>query len=155
MPPANRPSPCPCIGRPRGFRSVFILRAVLATKRRCFAWPRNWKKRGRGARAGRRPRSQAILKLDHLTIVVSDWRKSRDWYINTLDLELDFEIPEDCTAGLKDDAGFTLILSQTDGGKLPASCALTIQVEDVEARRRKVVETVIRKPQKNAPAEKR
>jgi catechol 2,3-dioxygenase-like lactoylglutathione lyase family enzyme len=80
-----------------------------------------------------------ILKLDHLTIVVSDWRKSRDWYIRTLDFELDFEIPEDCTAAVKDDAEFTLILSQTDGGSLPASCALTIQVENVEARYHELV----------------
>jgi uncharacterized glyoxalase superfamily protein PhnB len=51
-----------------------------------------------------------------------------------MDFELDFEVPEDCTAAVKDDEGFTLILSQTDGGKLPASCALSLQVENVEAR---------------------
>ena len=72
-------------------------------------------------------------KLDHLTIVVSDWRRSRDWYIQTLDFELDFEVPETQTAALSDGADFTLFVSQSDGGKLPPSCTLTVQVDDVEA----------------------
>ena len=80
-----------------------------------------------------------IKTLDHLTIAVTNWRASRDWYIHTLDFELDLEIPENCTAALKDDAGFTLVLSQTDGGRLPASCALTIQVDDVESRFRELL----------------
>ena len=84
------------------------------------------------------------MKLDHLTIAVSNWRTSRDWYIQTLDFELIFEDPENCTAAVKDEEGFTLLLSQTDGGKLPPSCTLTVQVDDVEDRYRELVGAGVR-----------
>ena len=35
-----------------------------------------------------------MIKLDHLTIAVSDCEKSRAWYVETLGLKLEFEIPE-------------------------------------------------------------
>ena len=77
-------------------------------------------------------------KIDHLTLRVSNWRKSRDWYIHNLDLELKFEVEEDNTAALSDESDFTLIVCETDAGALPPSCALTIQVSDVDAKFREL-----------------
>jgi len=57
-----------------------------------------------------------MIKLDHLTIAVSDCEKSRDWYVETLGLKLEFEIPERRTSAVQDEFGFTLFLAETPGG---------------------------------------
>ena len=73
-----------------------------------------------------------MIKLDHLTIAVSDCEKSRDWYVTTLGLKLEFEIPERRTIALQDEFDFTLFLAETPGGPGRPSCVLTFQVGDVE-----------------------
>ena len=35
-----------------------------------------------------------MIKLDHLTIPVSDRERSRDWYVATLGLKVEFEVPK-------------------------------------------------------------
>src|SRR3989454_9838094 len=75
-----------------------------------------------------------MIKLDHLTIAVSDCDKSREWYMKTLGLTLEFEIPERRTAAVQDEFGFTLFLAETPGGPGRPSCVLTFQVGDVEAQ---------------------
>jgi hypothetical protein len=55
-----------------------------------------------------------VAKLDHLAIVVRDWRAARDWYARHLGLQVEFEIPERRTAALQDDAGFTLFVAESD-----------------------------------------
>jgi catechol 2,3-dioxygenase-like lactoylglutathione lyase family enzyme len=78
-----------------------------------------------------------MIKLDHLTLRVSDHRKSRDWYMATLGLKVEFEVPQRPATALQDDAGFTLFVEQ--GPEPPApGCALYFQVEDVEARHRQL-----------------
>ena len=74
-----------------------------------------------------------MIKLDHLTIAVSDCDKSREWYMKTLGLKLEFEIPERRTAAVQDEFDFTLFLAETPGGPGRPSCVLTFQVADVEA----------------------
>jgi catechol 2,3-dioxygenase-like lactoylglutathione lyase family enzyme len=74
-----------------------------------------------------------MIKLDHLTIAVSDCDKSREWYVKTLGLKLEFEIPERRTAAVQDEFDFTLFLAETPGGPGRPSCVLTFQVADVEA----------------------
>jgi catechol 2,3-dioxygenase-like lactoylglutathione lyase family enzyme len=74
-----------------------------------------------------------MIKLDHLTIAVSDCDKSREWYTKTLGLKLEFEIPERRTAAVQDEFDFTLFLAETPGGPGRPSCVLTFQVADVEA----------------------
>jgi len=78
-----------------------------------------------------------MIKLDHLTIAVTDCEKSRNWYIETLGLKLEFEIPERRTSAVQDEFGFTLFLAETPGGPGRPSCVLTFQVSDVEANRRR------------------
>jgi len=49
-----------------------------------------------------------MIKLDHLTIAVSDCEKSCAWYVETLGLKLEFEIPERRTSAVQDEFGFTM-----------------------------------------------
>src|SRR5262245_4078534 len=74
-----------------------------------------------------------MVKLDHLTIPVTDYRASRDWYVANLGFTVELEIPEHRTAALQDDAGLTLFLEQVKGPLAPPGCILTVQVDDVEA----------------------
>jgi catechol 2,3-dioxygenase-like lactoylglutathione lyase family enzyme len=67
------------------------------------------------------------MRLDHLALNVSDLGPVRDWDTSALGLEVEFDTEK--AIGLKDDGGFTLILTK-DGG--PTSvCNLYFQVEDV------------------------
>lgn len=78
-----------------------------------------------------------MAKLDHLSIVVSDCRRSQDWYTKNLGLTVEFEVPGGNTIAVQDDAGLTLFLAQ--GATVnPASCVLTFQVDDVEAKYREL-----------------
>src|SRR2546425_11521346 len=80
-----------------------------------------------------------MIKLDHLTIAVTDCEKSRDWYIETLGLKLELEIPERRTSAVQDEFGFTLFLAETPGGPERPSCILTVQVDNVETKHRQLV----------------
>ena len=35
-----------------------------------------------------------MVKLDHIKLEVNAWRAARDWYLNTLSLKVEFEVPE-------------------------------------------------------------
>ena len=74
-----------------------------------------------------------MLKLDHLTIPVSCWTASRDWYVDVLGLELEFEVPSRLTAAVRDNHDFTIFLAQGAAPPDPAGFALTFQVADVHA----------------------
>ena len=74
-----------------------------------------------------------MIKLDHLTIAVRDYRVSRDWYTSTLGLKLEFEVTERAAA-VQDDSGFTLFLEQTNGQMVAPCCVLYFQVDDVEVK---------------------
>jgi catechol 2,3-dioxygenase-like lactoylglutathione lyase family enzyme len=41
-----------------------------------------------------------MVKLDHLSLAVSDCGASRDWYVRHLDFSVEFEAPEGGPAGL-------------------------------------------------------
>lgn len=80
----------------------------------------------------------SMVKLNHLTIAVRDWRISRDWYVDHLGFKLEFEIPQGGgarygVAAIQDDAGFTVFLEQFDRPILSGQSSYTIQVEDVDA----------------------
>src|SRR5438132_12513995 len=72
-------------------------------------------------------------RLDHLSLPVHDWRKSRDWYKDHLGFEVEFEIPERKTAAMRDDADLTVLLYEGEVVVCPAS-SFTVQVDDVEAQ---------------------
>jgi catechol 2,3-dioxygenase-like lactoylglutathione lyase family enzyme len=72
-------------------------------------------------------------RLDHLSLPVRDWRKSRDWYKDHLGFEVEFEIPDRETAAMRDDADLTIFLYEGNVVDCPG-ISFTIQVDDVEAK---------------------
>jgi len=74
-----------------------------------------------------------MLRFDHLRIPVSDLARSQAWYVETLGMHVEFEVPERQTVALQDSEGFTIFLQQTAAGVRPNGCALWFQVEDVDA----------------------
>src|SRR5579863_5077847 len=80
----------------------------------------------------------SMLKFDHLTLPVADWRRSRDWYVERLGMKVEFEIPDRYTAALQDDHEFTIFLQHSDRPPHQSSMALYFQIEDVEAAHRRL-----------------
>lgn len=74
-----------------------------------------------------------MIKLDHVTIFVSDEKRSRDWYVGTLGLAVEFDVPERHTIALQDDDDLTLFLQRDAENARHPACVLTFQVDDVEA----------------------
>jgi len=72
-----------------------------------------------------------MLKFDHLALPVADWKASRDWYVGTLGLSVEFEIPGRRTAGVRDQFDFTIFL--VEDNTTAAGVALWFQVTDVDA----------------------
>jgi predicted enzyme related to lactoylglutathione lyase len=70
-------------------------------------------------------------RLDHLSLPVRDWRKSRDWYKSHLGFAVEFEIPERKTAAMHDDADLTIFLYEGEVADC-SGISFTIQVDDVE-----------------------
>lgn len=53
-----------------------------------------------------------MLKLDHLRLPVTDLARSRAWYVGTLGLSVEFELPDRHTVALQDTADFTVFLQE-------------------------------------------
>ncbi len=70
-----------------------------------------------------------MIRLDHLTLNVSDIDVARSWYASVLGLEVEFDTPT--AVGLKDDGDFTLILTSDDAP--PSRVSLYFQVDNVDA----------------------
>lgn len=64
-----------------------------------------------------------MLKLDHLRLPVTDLARSRDWYIETLGLTVEFEVPDRRTVALRDGEGFAIFLQQAPAPVAPNGCA--------------------------------
>jgi len=77
-----------------------------------------------------------MVKVSHVVLPVADPSKSRDWYVNNLGFELEFE-REDVTA-VKDAAGLTIFLQKSAGSSAAEKITLTIQVKDVDAKYRQL-----------------
>ena len=77
-------------------------------------------------------RSGGMIKFDHLRIPVTDLARSRDWYIRTLGLKVEFEVPDRQTVALQDSDGFTIFLQEVPPPVVPNQCALWFQVTDVD-----------------------
>jgi catechol 2,3-dioxygenase-like lactoylglutathione lyase family enzyme len=74
-----------------------------------------------------------MVRLDHLSLPVADWQRSRDWYRQHLGFEVEFEIPERQTAALRDDSDLTVFVYQGDVVACPG-ISFTIQVDDVDRK---------------------
>ncbi len=72
-----------------------------------------------------------MMKFDHLNLPVGDLERSRDWYVATLGLTVEFEVPERRTVALNDGEGFAIFLQESSGPR-PGGCALWFQVDDVD-----------------------
>jgi catechol 2,3-dioxygenase-like lactoylglutathione lyase family enzyme len=75
----------------------------------------------------------AMMKFDHLGIPVANLERSRGWYVATLGLTVEFELPERRSVALQDSAGFTIFLQEAAAAVRPEGCALWFQVADVDA----------------------
>ena len=73
-----------------------------------------------------------MMKFDHLALPVSNLERSREWYIVTLGLKVEFEIPARRAVALQDGEGFTIFLEEKAGGASNGA-ALWFQVDDVDA----------------------
>jgi catechol 2,3-dioxygenase-like lactoylglutathione lyase family enzyme len=73
-----------------------------------------------------------MMKFDHLNLPVGDLDRSRAWYVATLGLKVEFEVPDRRTAALQDGEGFALFL-QEKPSVAPNGVALWFQVDDVDA----------------------
>jgi len=74
-----------------------------------------------------------MMKFDHLSIPVSDVVRSRDWYVATLGLKVEFEIPDRSTVALQDSDGFAIFLQEERSPFSADGYAMWFQVADVDA----------------------
>ena len=79
-----------------------------------------------------------MIRLDHLTIHVSSYVASRDWYVGNFGLRVEFESVEAGVGGLEDDGGVELILVQHDLTPGVRDCMLTFQVGSVHDTHREL-----------------
>lgn len=73
-----------------------------------------------------------MLKFDHLNLPVRNLEKSRDWYVSTLGLKIEFAIPDRRTVALQDGEGFAIFLQERSEVAVK-DVALWFQVDDVDA----------------------
>lgn len=72
--------------------------------------------------------------LNHLTIHVSDYAASRDWYAGNFGLRVEFENVSAGIGGLEDSGGVELILVQRPMPGRERDCMLTFQCDSVHAK---------------------
>ncbi len=75
-----------------------------------------------------------MILLNHLTIQVSNYTTSRDWYVNNFGLRLEFENVDSGFGGLEDSGGVELILVQRPMTARERDCILTFQCDSVHAK---------------------
>jgi len=74
-----------------------------------------------------------VMKRDHLRIPVSSLTRSRAWYVETLGLTVEFEVPDRQMVALQDGGDYTIFLQEVAAPVDPNGTALWFQVDDVEA----------------------
>jgi catechol 2,3-dioxygenase-like lactoylglutathione lyase family enzyme len=73
-----------------------------------------------------------MMKLDHLNLPVSNLQRSRDWWVRSLGLKVEFEMPDTGSVALNDGEGFAIFL-QEKPNVASNGVALWFQVDDVDA----------------------
>jgi catechol 2,3-dioxygenase-like lactoylglutathione lyase family enzyme len=73
-----------------------------------------------------------MISFDHLRVPVTDLTRSRAWYVATLGLTVEFEVPDRQTVALQDTSGFTIFLQQVRASVQPNGCALWFRVADLD-----------------------
>jgi catechol 2,3-dioxygenase-like lactoylglutathione lyase family enzyme len=74
-----------------------------------------------------------MMKFDHLSLPVSDLARSRHWWVATLGLKVEFEVPDQRSVALNDGDGFAIFLREAAAPIAANGCALWFQVESVDA----------------------
>jgi catechol 2,3-dioxygenase-like lactoylglutathione lyase family enzyme len=73
-----------------------------------------------------------MMKFDHLNLPVSNLERSRDWWVSTLGLTVEFEVANTRTVALNDGEGFAIFLQEKPNASANG-VALWFQVDDVDA----------------------
>lgn len=73
-----------------------------------------------------------MMKFDHLNLPVRDLDRSRAWWISSLGLTVEFEVPGSRTVALNDGEKFAIFLQEKPDA-VPGGIALWFQVDDVDA----------------------
>jgi catechol 2,3-dioxygenase-like lactoylglutathione lyase family enzyme len=73
-----------------------------------------------------------MMKFDHLNLPVRDLDRSRTWWVESLGLTVEFEVPNARAVALNDGEGFAIFL-QEKLDVVPSGIALWFQVDDVGA----------------------
>ena len=84
-----------------------------------------------------------MIRFDHLRVPVTDLARSRRWYVETLGLTVEFEVPDRQTVALQDSSvglPSTLVTNlprwnQCFSGTSPLAMAMKLASRDSEARR--------------------
>jgi catechol 2,3-dioxygenase-like lactoylglutathione lyase family enzyme len=80
-----------------------------------------------------KPKAKSSIKLNHMSLIVKDVQKSRDWYVGNLGLNLEFEVLKNGFVALEDSEGFGFLLAEGKPGKNPErNLAIYFQVENVD-----------------------
>ena len=68
-----------------------------------------------------------MIRLGHFAIPVRDLARSREWYVSNFDFEVEIEVPDRRTVGLKDDDDQTLFLEESAENIVP-SCKFALEL---------------------------
>jgi catechol 2,3-dioxygenase-like lactoylglutathione lyase family enzyme len=74
-----------------------------------------------------------MAKFDHLAIFVGDRLTAAHWYTTHLGLEIEFELPEAGVTAVRDEADFTIFLTEGVTHAVVSACVLWFQVADVDS----------------------
>jgi catechol 2,3-dioxygenase-like lactoylglutathione lyase family enzyme len=73
-----------------------------------------------------------MIRLGHFAIPVRDVARSRAWYVDNFGFEVEIDVPDRRTVGLKGRGDQTLFLEEITEPVAP-SCRFALEVADVEA----------------------
>jgi predicted enzyme related to lactoylglutathione lyase len=74
-----------------------------------------------------------MARFDHLGVPVADYAASKRWYVETLGLEIEFDMEAQNMVAVRDTHDFTLFLYQGDVPSNPSVFMFTFSVDDVHA----------------------
>jgi catechol 2,3-dioxygenase-like lactoylglutathione lyase family enzyme len=77
-----------------------------------------------------------MVKFDHMSLPVTNVRKSRDWYVKNLGFKVEFE--RGGITAIQDSAGFTIFLAKAQKSLPGSKITITLQVKDVDRKHREL-----------------
>lgn len=77
-----------------------------------------------------------MVKFDHMSLPVTNVRKSRDWYVKNLGFKVEFD--RGGISAIQDSVGFTIFLATAQKSLPGSKITLTLQVKDVDRKHREL-----------------